>query len=77
MGGRPRVAAFALAGLGLASAAVGAAGQNRSDRFAGVELTIVPVAAQVHRGTLDEVPAVETTAACGARWGQRGSLFVR
>ena len=45
---QPRLVVFALAALCLGLAAVRAGGQNQADRFAGVELTIVPVAGQVH-----------------------------
>ena len=44
----PRLAVFALTALGMAIAAVTTGGQNQADRFAGVELEIVPVAGQVH-----------------------------
>ncbi len=44
----PRVVVFALAALCMVIVAVSAGGQNQADRFAGVELTIVPVAGQVH-----------------------------
>ena len=45
---QPRVVVFALAALCMVIVAVSAGGQNQVDRFAGVELTIEPVAGQVH-----------------------------
>ena len=45
---QPRLVVVALATLGFVIASVSAGGQNQADRFAGVELTIVPVAGQVH-----------------------------
>ena len=44
----PRVVVPGLAALCMAIVAVSAGGQNQADRFAGVELTTVPVAGQVH-----------------------------
>ncbi len=45
---QPRLVVFALAALCMVIVAVGSGGQNQADRFAGVELTIVPVAGRVH-----------------------------
>ena len=45
---QPRLIVAALAALGLVMVAVGAGEENQGDRFAGVELTTVPVAGQVH-----------------------------
>ena len=45
---QPRVVVFALAALCMVIVAVSAGGQNQADRFASVELTIEPVAGQVH-----------------------------
>ncbi len=45
---QPRLVVAALAALGLVMVAVGAGEENQGDRFAGVELTTVPVAGQVH-----------------------------
>ena len=45
---QPRVVVFALAAVCMVIVAVSAGGQNQADRFAGVELTIEPVAGQVH-----------------------------
>ncbi len=44
----PRRWAAALAAAGCVAVALAAAGQNPGDRFAGVELTVVPVAGNVH-----------------------------
>ena len=45
---QPRVVVFALVAICMVIVAVSAGGQNQADRFAGEELSIVPVAGQVH-----------------------------
>ena len=45
---QPRVVVLALAALCIVMVGVSAGEQNQGDRFAGIELTTVPVAGQVH-----------------------------